>query len=116
MNLSPLWSELTNQPLWLRLVIAALATWRLSSLLTNPNEAGPGNLLNRIRDVAGAYELGEDDEPLTNLGRLFACIWCMSVWVGLLFAIVVITPLWVLGIPLALSAVAILMNESIFKR
>lgn len=96
MSLSPWlslsWSELLSQPLWLRLLVAALATWRLSSLLVNPGEAGPANLLHRLRDWAGAYELGEDDEPRTSLGRLFACVWCMSVWMGGLCALAAISP------------------------
>ncbi len=106
--------ELLNQaPLWLRLLIAALATWRLSSLLVNPNEVGPGKLLHKIRDWAGIYELGEDDEPLTNLGKLFACIWCMSMWVAVPVAIMAVSPIWALLIPLALSAAAIIAHECI---
>ena len=115
MNLSQSLNELLNQPLWLRLLIAALATWRLSSLLVNPREAGPANLLHRIRDWAGVYELGEDDEPITSLGRLFACVWCMSVWVGTALAVIVITPCWALLIPFALSAVAIVMNVKVVR-
>ena len=104
-------SQLSQAPLWLRLLIAALATWRLSSLFVNKNEEGPGKILHRIRDWAGAYELGDDDEPLTSLGRLFACIWCMSVWVGLCVSIIVIMPFWGVLIPFALSATAILIKE-----
>ena len=116
MNLSQSLTDLLNQPLWLRLLIAALATWRLSSLLVNKNEAGPANLLHRIRDWAGAYELGEDDEPITSLGKLFSCVWCMSVWVGAALAVVVITPCWALLIPFALSAVAIVMNMMVVDK
>ncbi len=108
--------ELLNQaPLWLRLLIAALATWRLSSLLVNQNEEGPGKLLNRIRDWVGVYELGQDDEPLSNLGRLFACVWCMSIWVSLVLAAIAITSLWIVLIPFALSAVAILIQGIVIK-
>lgn len=110
MNLS-----LLNQPLWLKLLVAALATWRLSSLLVNPNEAGPGKLLHKIRDFVGAYELGDDDEPLTSLGGLFACVWCMSVWIGAVLAVLAITPLWALLIPFALSAVAIVIQSVVVK-
>jgi len=102
-------SQLSQSPLWLRLLIATLATWRLSSLLVN--EDGPGKLLRRIRDWAGAYELGDDDEPITSLGKLFACIWCMSVWVGAFLALVAITPFWIVLIPFALSAAAIAIDR-----
>ena len=116
MNLSQSLNDLLNQPLWLRLLIASLATWRLSSLLVNSREAGPGKLLNRIRDWAGVYELGEDDEPITSLGKLFSCVWCMSVWIGVALAVIVITPCWALLIPFALSAVAILINVRVVDR
>jgi hypothetical protein len=106
-------TDLLSQPMWLRLLIAALATWRLSSLLVNQREAGPANLLHRIRDWAGAYELGDDDEPITSLGRLFVCVWCMSVWVGAVLAVIAITPFWALLIPFALSAVAILIQSAV---
>jgi hypothetical protein len=112
-SLSQSLNDLLSQPLWLRLIVAALATWRLSSLLVNKNEAGPANLLHRIRDWAGAYELGEDDEPITSLGKLFSCVWCMSVWVGAALAVIAITPCWALLIPFALSAVAILINARV---
>ena len=113
MSLSLLWNELTSQPLWLRLLIAALATWRLSSLLVNQKEAGPRKILFKIRDWAGVYELDEDDEPLTDLGRLFSCIWCLSMWVAVPVAIMAVSPIWVLLIPLALSAAVIIIHECI---
>ena len=104
-------SQLSQTPLWLRLLIAALATWRLSSLLVN--EGGPGDVFHRMRDRFGAYVLGEDDRPQTNLGRLFACVWCLSVWAAVPVSMLAVTPLWVLLIPLALSAAAIALNEMI---
>jgi len=114
-NLSQSLTDLLNQPLWLRLLIAALATWRLSSLLVNSREQGPGKLLHKIRDWAGAYELGTDDEPITSLGSLFSCVWCMSIWVGTALAVIAITPCWALLIPFALSAVAIAMNVKVMR-
>ena len=97
--------------MWLRLLIAALATWRLSSLFVNQREQGPGKLLHKIRDWAGVYELGDNDEPITSFGKLFSCVWCMSVWVGTALAVIVITPCWVLTIPFALSAIAVTIQE-----
>lgn len=115
MNLSQSLNDLLSQPMWLRLLIAALATWRLSSLLVNQKEQGPGRLLHKIRDRVGAYELGNDDEPITSLGRLFACMWCMSVWVGATLVVIAITPFWILTIPFALSAIAIAMNVRMMR-
>lgn len=116
MSMSQSLNDLLNQPLWLRLLIAALATWRLSSLLVNPREQGPAKLLHRIRDWAGAYELGTDDEPITSLGSLFSCVWCMSVWVGTALAVIAITPCWALLIPFAFSAAAIVVNVMVVRK
>lgn len=50
----------------LTLLILILATWRISSLLTN--EDGPYKILVRLRKLTKAFD----------------CLWCMSIWVGLL--------------------------------
>lgn len=108
-QLSQSLASLNPSPLWLKLLMAALATWRVSSLLVN--EDGPGDLLLKFRYRVGTHELDEYDRPLSNLGKLFACVWCMSVWVSVIVAVVAITPFWVVLIPLALSAVAILIQS-----
>lgn len=102
-------SQLSQVPLWLKFLIATLATWRLSSLLVN--EDGPNDMFLIIRTRLGVHLIGDDDRPESNLGRLFSCIWCMSVWVGAFIALVAITPYWVLLIPFALSAAAIAIDR-----
>lgn len=59
--------ELDN---WLRLVIAVLATWRLSHLIAF--EDGPWDVIARIRRRAnGGF-----------FGRLMDCFYCVSLWVA----------------------------------
>jgi hypothetical protein len=67
-----------------------------------------------IRARLGTHLIGDDDRPKSNLGRLFSCVWCVSMWVGAFLALVAITPFWVVLLPFALSAVAIMMNVAIF--
>lgn len=95
-------------------LILALATWRLSNLLVN--EDGPWQMFTRLRTLAGVRYNGEDFqlEAPTMLAGAFACIWCMSVWVGLFWwALWNAWPslaLWTTT-PLAFSAAAILVDR-----
>ena len=90
-----------------------LATWRLASLLVN--EAGPGGVFLRLRewlgiehDATGRPNIWAGD----GLPALFSCVWCMSVWMaGLAYLIWWLSP--ILAYILAVSAVAILAQESI---
>jgi hypothetical protein len=84
-------------------IILLMATWRISSLLTDPNnEEGPFGILARFRDAARRF---------TNAVE---CPWCMSIWVGLGFTFLywylpgVI--FWV-ALPFALSAGAIAWDK-----
>jgi len=94
-------------------LILALATWRITSLLVN--EYGPFNLLERLR-----YRLGvRYDEDLHRIGtnivaEAFTCVWCLSVWVGLILSIIFyimpVFSIWIF-LPFALSAVAIVIDR-----
>jgi hypothetical protein len=55
---------------WARFVLAVLATWRISHLLTS--EDGPWEILARMRQWLGD----------SALGRLMDCFGCVSMWVG----------------------------------
>jgi len=57
----------------LRFLILAIATWRVSHMITR--EAGPFDVFKRLRERL-------------PLGGLTSCIWCASVWVAAAFVIV----------------------------
>src|SRR4051794_40954126 len=59
-----------DAPVWLRFLIAALATWRISHLLAN--EDGPADIIVRFR-----RRLGDG-----VLGQLMDCFYCVSIWVA----------------------------------
>lgn len=56
--------------IWVRFVLAVLATWRVTHLLAN--EDGPADLIARLR-----RQLGE-----SMLGGLMDCFYCLSLWVA----------------------------------
>jgi len=100
-------------------LILAIATWRLSHLLVS--EDGPFDILFRFRKLIGfqvspSYPLDETDFewlPQNKLAELFACVWCISIWIGLGFYVgFMITPTTTLyvALPLSLSAIAVVIN------
>ena len=110
-------SQLLNllpQPLWLWLVVGALATWRLTLIIHQEKIGKP------IRTLLGVTEMKIFDElvktyPDTFLGRLVECFICLSVWMGLLVTgLLFIFP--AVLIPFALSALAIAFQLVIFER
>lgn len=79
------------------LIFCSLLTWRISSLLVR--ERGPYAVLERLREAAGVHiETDfqtdangalikiEQQKADTELGQLFLCLWCCSLWVGLVVA------------------------------
>jgi hypothetical protein len=66
-ELSPV-NEPINQ--WLRFVIAALATWRVTHLIVY--EDGPWEAIARLRKLAGSR----------FFGKLMDCFYCLSLWVS----------------------------------
>jgi hypothetical protein len=83
------------------LVLAALAVWRATHLLHA--EAGPGQVLMRLRTKAG-------DGPF---GQALGCFHCLSLWLALPVALL-LAPGWLEGalMWLALSAAAILLERA----
>ncbi len=73
-------------------ILLSLATWRITSLLTE--EDGPGDIFIKLRAV------------LKPIGVL-ECFWCASVWVG-----------WAISFDfikgLALSALAIIIQKALW--
>lgn len=90
-----------------RLIVAALATWRVSSLLLY--EDGPFNVFMRLREAVDWNGLGP-----TQLRLLFSCIYCISIWVGLVCAALMSVDYWWVMMPFALSAVAVMVDKRCF--
>jgi hypothetical protein len=86
--------------LWFRLLVAALATWRITHLLAL--EDGPFDLLVRLRAVLG------------RAGRLLDCFTCLSIWIAAPLALFVTTKLsiWLCVWP-ALSGIACIVHRAI---
>ncbi len=85
---------------WARLVLAILATWRITHLLAS--EDGPADLIVRLR-----ARLGQG-----LAGKLMDCFQCLSLWIALLLAFFVSRrPLELLLTWLALSGAACLLER-----
>jgi len=90
-----------------------LATWRIASLFAV--EPGPWDVFGRVRQLGGV-RYGEDGLPYgTNeLSRGLVCVWCNSIWIGLVLAVAhYLKPgvtFW-LALPFALSAGAVIIQE-----
>ena len=97
------------------LLILSLATWRITSLLTN--EYGPWHVLESMRRWVGVSY----DENLQRVGfnvvaDALTCVWCTSVWVGLVVGI--LYGLWPVvtiaaSIPFAIMGGALVANRII---
>jgi hypothetical protein len=85
---------------WVRLVLAVLATWRVTHLLAG--EDGPADLIARLRAALGQ----------SALGRMMDCFNCLSLWVAAPLAFFVTqrpAELWVTW--LALSGAACILER-----
>lgn len=95
------------------LLVRGLAVWRLSEMLVN--EDGPLNLFNKLRTRTGlmySYTIdGEYKVSYWPSWNPLHCVYCTSVWVGLVLTLL---PRKV-SVPLALSGIAVLMNEGAEK-
>ncbi len=99
------------------LLILALATWRATSLLNN--EDGPGDLLAKWRHWIGVrYDEHSVAYGTNVVSKAVCCIFCLSIWIGLFWAVLyLVWPLSIyLALPLALSAGAIVIEECAIKR
>lgn len=97
------------------LLILALATWRIASLLAR--EDGPWDMFAHLRDFFGVYyDTFSQAQAKGFFGKLIVCVWCNSVWVGATLALLYwFTPYLYnfITLPLALSAGAILLDTLI---
>jgi hypothetical protein len=89
-----------DAPLWFRFLIAILATWRVTHLLSS--EDGPGDIIIRIRRRLGK----------STWGQAMDCFYCLSLWTAAPVALIVCTevsefvPAW-----LAISGGACLLDR-----
>jgi hypothetical protein len=85
---------------WIRFILAALATWRVSHFLAS--EDGPADLIARLRSsLAGSIA-----------GGLVDCFGCLSIWIAIPFAFFVSSrPLELVVTWLALSGAAFLLER-----
>lgn len=105
---------------WLAFLVISLAVWRIANMLVN--EDGPALIFDKLRHKAGIVRgldpiLGTPityaENPESVLATVLLCVWCLSVWVGLLFfAVCLVSPsvASVLALPFAFSAVACLID------
>jgi hypothetical protein len=90
------------------LIIAILATWRVSCMIYF--DPGPFELFERLRENLGVYITDKSGKPKTFLARQFSCFWCITFYVALLVGPVALLWPWPL-IPLALSGGALLLSQ-----
>lgn len=95
-----------------------LAVWRLSNMLADTEQSGPLALLDWIRLHAGV-KFDEHSMPYAengSFGQMLICVYCNSIWIGILFTIGLIINIQVttiVSLPFALSAIAIFVQEII---
>lgn len=94
----------------LLLVLGAIATWRVTHMLLLEN--GPWGLFREARVRLGVVY--QDDQVLRYRHELTVCVWCLSVWVGAAFAMLVWglpdVAMWVM-LPYVFSAAAIMLER-----
>jgi hypothetical protein len=100
------------------LIVVALGVWRISSLLVN--EDGPAYIFGKLRTRVG-IRFNHYSQPYAenDLAELFLCVWCLSVWVGLVMAILwIISPTLTLylSLPFAFSTVAIIVEKIVYYK
>jgi hypothetical protein len=87
------------------ILVLGFANWRTASILAY--EDGPFNVFEKLRHVR-----------VKVLRDLFGCFWCVSVWSGIVFALVAfvsfdIQIIMILPLALALSTFAIMLQTGL---
>ncbi len=100
-----MFQRIDQWPSIIGLVVAALATWRITHMLWA--EDGPWDIFARLRALAGDG----------SIGKILDCFYCLSVWVALAFAPLLARG-WLDGalVWLALSGAAILLERATAER
>lgn len=96
-------------------LILALAAWRITSLLVC--EDGPNDVIAKFRNIIGVrYDQYSVPYGKNIIASLFTCVWCLSIWVSAIFAL--LSPystnvIWYLVAVLALSTIVIVVDTII---
>lgn len=80
-------------------ILSSLAIWRICSLLVN--EEGPYEIFHKLR------------LKVDNYSDVLRCIWCLSIWISIPFAIYLVDGVEILIYILALSSTAIIIDAII---
>lgn len=108
-----LWLALLRLASNVDLLLAALATWRLTHLFLYEN--GPFKLLRRTREALGVRYYDEDsNDVLSAEYEITTCPWCLSMWVGgCIAALLLYSPkmLRAFSLPYALSAITVFIQR-----
>jgi hypothetical protein len=89
-----------------KLIIAALACWRITSLFVY--EDGPFAVFMHIRSLT--LRVGGE------LAKVISCPLCCSVWAGVATAALALSDYWWVLLPFALSAAAIVTDKYVRLR
>lgn len=87
------------------LIVTGIATWRVSNILFD--ERGPFDLILQLREQLGITHDSDGDPFIWPNGSIFQCIWCLSIWVGLVLSVL---PAAISRV-FAVSAIAIILEK-----
>ena len=93
-------------------IILALAVWRIAALVTQ--EQGPHSVFERLRVACGVRYKDGDLIAETELAKLIACPWCLSIHLGCIATVLYLlfgNPAVWMALPFALSALAIIADK-----
>lgn len=90
-----------------RFLIGAIATWRITEILLD--EDAPFELASHLRTQVRAR--ASHHILFKEMSKAFNCVWCLSVWVGWIVAILQLDKRWFLT-GFAYSAIAIFVHMS----
>lgn len=103
------------KPNWLDLLIYGMTLWRFAHMIVQ--ERGFLDIFLRFRRAMGIVH-DDDGRPImtidSNLARLFNCVWCISMFIALPFALAIYLfqdIMWWLSLPFALSGLAIYIEQ-----
>jgi len=100
---------------WMDFLVMALAVWRVSCMLVR--EDGPVWVFGKFRKAMGVrYDAYGNPYGDSWWSQLFTCIYCMSVWIGIMCTLFWIAfPRFTVfaSLPLAFSAMAVLLTATL---